>query len=246
MTGSRADDVRRKRPKSWAGRRQRQRRYEGSGPRPRRRRGEGGAVGRLWPGQRLAKLGRRALADRPGGRARALARGPAPRPRHRSQRGSPVRSPSRRSHRAPTSRIAFAGPVSGPFVHVIHAPGRASHKRRGGATSHRGTSLVPVLRCGSGRSACSLGFKPTLSKCANCRSRADGGVHAGGGVAVEKDEIRSSHRSLRSWPTTSSHPLPSESLSWLETASRDFRLVHERQRRIRRFAGVGLVRWTRD
>ena len=49
---------------------------------------------------------------------------------------------------------------------------------------------MPALRRRSGRSACSLGVKPILSKCADCRSPADGGVHAGGGVAVEKGEPR--------------------------------------------------------
>jgi hypothetical protein len=52
--------------------------------------------------------------------------------------------------------------------------------RRGGATPHRGTSLIPVLQRASGRSACSLGFNPILSKRADCRSPSDGGVHAGG------------------------------------------------------------------
>jgi hypothetical protein len=62
--------------------------------------------------------------------------------------------------------------------------------RRGGARPHRGTSLIPVLRRGSGRSARSLGVKPILSNRADCRSSADEGVHAGGNVAVEKDENR--------------------------------------------------------
>ena len=58
--------------------------------------------------------------------------------------------------------------------------------RRGGAKPHSGTSLIPVLRRGSGRSVCSLGVKPILSKRPDCRSCADGGVHAGGGVAVRR------------------------------------------------------------
>ena len=50
--------------------------------------------------------------------------------------------------------------------------------------------MLIVVRRSNAPSACSLGFKPILSKRADCRSRADGGVHAGGGVAVEKDETR--------------------------------------------------------
>jgi hypothetical protein len=45
-----------------------------------------------------------------------------------------------------------------------------------------------VVRRGSARPACSLDVKPILSKCADCRSPADGGVHAGGGGAVKKDD----------------------------------------------------------
>ena len=36
---------------------------------------------------------------------------------------------SRRARRARTSHIAFADPVSGPFVHVIHSPRPTSHKQ---------------------------------------------------------------------------------------------------------------------
>ena len=39
-------------------------------------------------------------------------------------------------------------------------------------------------------SDCSLGVKLIFSKRADCREPADGGVHADGGVAVEKDEVR--------------------------------------------------------
>ena len=50
--------------------------------------------------------------------------------------------------------------------------------------------MLIVVRSINARSGCSLGFKPILSKRADCRSLADGGVHAGGGVAAEKDEIQ--------------------------------------------------------
>ena len=78
---------------------------------------------------------------------------------------------------------------------------RASHTPVG-ATPHHGTSLIPVLRRGSGRSAWSLGFKPILSKRAACRSPADGGVHASAGVAVEKDDDRACHLDQISGPET--------------------------------------------
>jgi hypothetical protein len=42
-----------------------------------------------------------------------------------------------------------------------------------------GCAMLIVVRRGNARSACSLGFKPILSKRAGCRSSADGGVHAG-------------------------------------------------------------------
>jgi len=57
--------------------------------------------------------------------------------------------------------------------------GLASGCRRPGRTPARPSKRQP---------ACSLGVKPILSKCADCRSPADGGVHARGGVAVEKDD----------------------------------------------------------
>jgi hypothetical protein len=46
------------------------------------------------------------------------------------------------------------------------------------------------------RCVCSLGFKPILSKRADCRSPADGRIHASGGVAVEKDDQRQSARTV--------------------------------------------------
>jgi hypothetical protein len=45
--------------------------------------------------------------------------------------------------------------------------------------------MLIVVRRSNARSACSFGFKPILSKRADCRSPADGGVHAGGGVCRE-------------------------------------------------------------
>jgi hypothetical protein len=65
--------------------------------------------------------------------------------------------------------------------------------RTKGATAFgpsKGCAMLIVVRRSNARSACSLGFKPILSKRADCRSPADGGVHAGGGVAVKKDEDR--------------------------------------------------------
>ena len=50
--------------------------------------------------------------------------------------------------------------------------------------------MLIVVRRGNARSACSLGLKPILSRRADCRSPAHGGVHIGRGVAVEKDELR--------------------------------------------------------
>jgi hypothetical protein len=49
------------------------------------------------------------------------------------------------------------------------------------------------------RSTCSLGFKPTLSKRADCRSPADGGVRAGGGRCREDEKQRSHHRTACCW-----------------------------------------------
>ena len=54
----------------------------------------------------------------------------------------------------------------------------------------KGCAMLIAVRRSNARSACSLRFKPILSKRADCRSPAGGGVHAGGGVAVEKDEQR--------------------------------------------------------
>jgi hypothetical protein len=48
--------------------------------------------------------------------------------------------------------------------------------------------MLIVVRRSNAQSACSLGSKPILSKRADCRSPADGDVHGGGVVAVEKDE----------------------------------------------------------
>ena len=50
--------------------------------------------------------------------------------------------------------------------------------------------MLIVVRRSKARSVCSLEFKPILSKRADCRSPADGGVRPRGGVAVEKDESR--------------------------------------------------------
>ena len=44
--------------------------------------------------------------------------------------------------------------------------------------------MLIVVRRSKARSVCSLEFKPILSKRADCRSPADGGIHPGGGVAV--------------------------------------------------------------
>jgi hypothetical protein len=52
--------------------------------------------------------------------------------------------------------------------------------------------LLIVLRRSNARSACSVGFKPILSKRADCPPPADGGVHAAGGVAVDTDEDQAS------------------------------------------------------
>jgi hypothetical protein len=54
--------------------------------------------------------------------------------------------------------------------------------------------MLIVVRRSNARSACSLGFKSILSKRGDCRSAADGAVHAGGRVAVEKDEPRNRRR----------------------------------------------------
>jgi hypothetical protein len=60
--------------------------------------------------------------------------------------------------------------------------------RRERATPYRGT-LPPVLGRGSSNwCACSLGVLPSLSRRADCLSPGNGGAHAGGGVAVEKDD----------------------------------------------------------
>ena len=58
----------------------------------------------------------------------------------------------------------------------------------------RGRWLTSSSTRSNPRSACSLGFKPILSKRADCRSPSDGGVQAGGGIAVEKDDRRNSRR----------------------------------------------------
>ena len=62
--------------------------------------------------------------------------------------------------------------------------------------------MLIVVRRSNARSACSLGFEPILSKRADCRSPADGGVHAGGGVAVEKDEEEKTRVGRRARPPT--------------------------------------------
>ena len=54
----------------------------------------------------------------------------------------------------------------------------------------RAAALPIVVRRGNAWSACSLGFKLLLSKRADCRSPANGGIHAHGGVAVELDDDR--------------------------------------------------------
>jgi hypothetical protein len=103
------------------------------------------------------------------------------------------------------------------------ARGRRDRFQAWGATPHRGRSPIPVLRRGSGRSARSLGVKPILSKRADCRSTADGGVHAGGGVAVEKDE---NQRSRRARDSAASAPALQESMQ----AERDARTGCRRAR----------------
>ena len=92
------------------------------------------------------------------------------------------------------SRQAFdrrhAGRRARAFTEAAAAPARPLQASPGHASS-RHLSL-PVLRRGRGRSACSLSFKPILSKRADCRSSADGSVHADGGLAVEKDDFHQS------------------------------------------------------
>jgi hypothetical protein len=48
--------------------------------------------------------------------------------------------------------------------------------------------MLIVVRRNNAGSACSLSSRPILSKRADCRSPADGGVDAGGDVTVEKDD----------------------------------------------------------
>ena len=50
-----------------------------------------------------------------------------------------------------------------------------------------------VVRGSNPRSDCSLGVKPILSKRADCRSPANGGVHVGGDVTVEEDDNQRCH-----------------------------------------------------
>ena len=61
----------------------------------------------------------------------------------------------------------------------------------------KGCAMLIVVRRSNAWSACSRGFKPILSKRADCRSPADGGVHAGGDGAVEKDDVREQWRGRR-------------------------------------------------
>ena len=121
-----------------------------------------------------------------------------PMPRKRAHdRRLEAAEPRRRSRLATCARNTIAA-SDAPHPEMAASPLKRSRaadeprcrNRRGGAMPHRGTSLIPVLRRGSGRSACSPGVKPILSKRADCRSPADGDVHAGGGVAVEKDVAR--------------------------------------------------------
>jgi hypothetical protein len=62
--------------------------------------------------------------------------------------------------------------------------------------------MLIAVRRSNARSPRSLGFKPILSKRADCRSPAGGGVHAGGGVAVEKDEEEKTRVGRRARPRT--------------------------------------------
>jgi hypothetical protein len=55
-----------------------------------------------------------------------------------------------------------------------------------------GCAMLIVARHSNAGSVCSLGLKPIISKGADCRSSADGGVHPASGVAAETDDYRHS------------------------------------------------------
>jgi hypothetical protein len=82
-------------------------------------------------------------------------------------------------------------------------------------------AMLIVVRRGSARRACSLGFRPIPSKRVGCRSPADVGAHAGG--PVEKDDDRVSGTSPRSGRTRLSLSLRRESLA-NATRATQFRL----------------------
>ena len=75
----------------------------------------------------------------------------------------------------------------------------------------KGCAMLIVVQRSTARSACSLGVKPIFNKRADCRSPADGGVDAIGGVAVEKDEMGELGTARSRMPTCRIRPVERES-----------------------------------
>ena len=134
--------------------------------------------------------------------------------RRRSQAAGSQAPPMQRTRGARWRSLGIRSqaPVPCPApVRIVVTSKRSRRKRaclrRDGAMSYRST-LLPIPRRGSERRACPLGVLPSLSKRADCRSPGNAAIHAGDGVAVEKDDLeqrvcRQRRDDRSAWPSDS-------------------------------------------
>ena len=114
--------------------------------------------------------------------------------------GRTIRAARRRVSDRRTAELSQLGPADATFEHRRYsspsdaATAQPQPLQEWTSQAKSRHASRAILSRGSGRCACSHGFKPIVSKYADCRSPADGAVHPGGAVAVEKDDQQRSDR----------------------------------------------------